>query len=67
MNYLLAQPDRFEQVPDPYIKGTYARTCFKSTCNYIDLKDLSIIIKDKRFLFIHDNIIYFSNTIYIAG
>jgi hypothetical protein len=64
MKYIQAQPDRYEKVEDPFQSGIYSRNCFKVKNNYIDARELNIILSDKSFMFIHNNILYFQPSIY---
>ncbi len=67
MKRLIAQPDRYERIDDPFKTGIYARICFISKSKYIDKQDLTYVVADKTFLFIHDNIMYFQPAIYQAA
>jgi hypothetical protein len=56
MRYLQAACDRFHPIPDP--QGSN-RTCYISNCNLFESYDLKRIMEDPKFLFIHNNIVYF--------
>jgi hypothetical protein len=56
MEHCIAACDRFEVCTDPYNNG---RTCFKVTHGLLERSNMIAILKDEKFLFIKDMIVYF--------
>lgn len=56
MNYCIAAADRFEAIADPYNNG---RICYKSRNNFFERLDMTRILEDLNFLFIHNDVVYF--------
>lgn len=58
MNYCQAASDRFVLIDDPHGCN---RICYRNKYDLFERLDLQRIMKDPKFLFIANNIVYFNN------